>query len=56
MVLAFFVTKQDMARVVFVGAATFKSLSLNDAVFAGSNLLNGLVEVLISNRKVCMHG
>ena len=44
--LPFFVTKQDKARVVFDGAATFKGLSLNDAVFGGSNLLNGLVEVL----------
>ena len=44
--LLFFVIKQDKARDVFDGAATFKGLSLNDAVFAGSNLLNGLVEVL----------
>ena len=30
---------------VFDGAATFRDLSLNDAVFSGANLLNGLVDV-----------
>ena len=31
---------------VFDGAATFRGLSLNDNVFSGANLLNGLVDVL----------
>ena len=44
--LPFFVTKQDKARVVFDGAATSRGLSLNDAVFSGAKLLNGLVDVL----------
>ena len=43
--LPFFVSKQDKPRVVFDGAATFQGLSLNDAVFPGVNLLNGLVGV-----------
>ena len=30
--LPFFVTKQDKARVVFDGAATFEEAALNDAV------------------------
>ena len=44
--LPFFVTKQDKARVVFEGAATFKGVTLNDAVHSKINLLNGVVEVL----------
>ena len=43
--LPFFVSKQDKPRVVLDGAATYQSLSLNDAVFSGVNLLNGLVGV-----------
>ena len=45
--LPFFVTKQDKPRVVFDGGASFKGVSLNDAVLAGENLLNNLVEVLM---------
>ena len=41
--LPFFVTKQDKAKVVFDGAATFKGAPLNDAVHSEINLLNGLV-------------
>ena len=48
--LPFFVTKQDKPRVVFDGAASFKDVSLNDAVLAGENLLNNLVEVLMRFR------
>ena len=48
--LPFFVTKQDKPRVVFDGAASFKGVSLNDAVLAGENLLNNLVEVLMRFR------
>ena len=44
--LPFFVTKQAKSRVVFNGAATYKGVSLNDAVYPGENLLNGLVDVL----------
>ena len=44
--LPFFVTKQEKSRVVFDGAATFNCTALNDAVFSGINLLNGLVDVL----------
>ena len=44
--LPFFVTKQAKSRVVFDGAATYKGVSLNDAVYPGENLLNGLVDVL----------
>ena len=44
--LPIFVTKQDEARVVFDGATTLKGLSLNDPVFSGANLLNGLVGVV----------
>ena len=43
--LPFFVTKQEKSRVVFDGAATFYGTALNDAVFPGINLLNGLIEV-----------
>ena len=43
--LPFFVTKKDKAIVVFDGAATFRGLSLNDAVFSGAKLLNGLIDV-----------
>ena len=48
--LPFFVTKQDKPRVVFDSAASFKGVSLNDAVLAGENLLNNLVEVLMRFR------
>ena len=44
--LPFFVTKQDKPRVVYDGAATVAGVSLNQAVLAGTNLLNNLVEVL----------
>ena len=44
--LPFFVTKQAKSIVVFDGAATYKGVSLNDAVYPGENLLNGLVDVL----------
>ena len=44
--LPYFVTKQGKPRVVFDGAATFGGVSLNQAVLAGTNLLNSLVEVL----------
>ena len=39
-------TKQGKPRVVYDGAATFEGVSLNQAVLAGTNLLNNLVEVL----------
>ena len=45
-----FVTKQDKARVVLDGAATFKGAALNDAVHSGINLLNNLIEVLTKFR------
>ena len=48
--LPFFVTKQNKTRVVFDGAATYGGVALNDAVFAGTNLLNDLVSVLIRFR------
>ena len=48
--LPFFVTKQDKARVVFDGTATFKEVALNDAVHSGINLLNNLIEVLTKFR------
>ena len=44
--LPYFVTKQGKPHVVYDGAATFGSVSLNQAVLAGTNLLNNLVEVL----------
>ena len=44
--LLFFVTKQDKPRVVYDGAATVAGVSLNQALLAGANLLNNLVEVL----------
>ena len=44
--LPFFVTKQEKARVVYDGAAMHKGMSLNQAIFEGTNLLNNLVEVL----------
>ena len=55
--LPFFVTNQDKPRVVFDGAAKFEGAALNDAVLPGSNLLNGLVDVLIRfrvGRYACM--
>ena len=39
-------SKQDKPRVLCDGAATFQSLSLNEAILPGVNLLNGLVGVL----------
>ena len=48
--LLFFVTKQNKPRVVFDRAATYGGVALNDAVFAGTNLLNSLVNVLIRFR------
>ena len=48
--LPFFVTKQEKARVVYDGAATFRGKCLNQAVLAGTNLLNNLAEVLIRFR------
>ena len=53
LLLPFFVTKQDKARVVYDGddgAATFRGKCLNQAVLAGTNLLNNLVEVLMRFR------
>ena len=44
--LPFFVTKSAKPRVVYDGAAAVQGMSLNQAVFAGENLLNNLVEVL----------
>ena len=38
----FFFTKRNKPRVVFDGAATCGGVALNDAVFAGTNLLNSL--------------
>ena len=48
--LCSFVTKQEKARVVYDGVATFKGKCLNQAVLAGTNLLNNFVEVLIHFR------
>ena len=48
--LPFFVTKQAKSRVVFNGTVTYKGVLLNDAVYPGENLLNGLVDVL-----TCFH-
>ena len=48
--LPFFGTKHEKARVVYDGAATFKGKYVNQAVLAGTNLLNNLVEVLIRFR------
>ena len=44
--LPFFVTKQDKPRVVYDGAAKVGGTCLNQAVLAGPNLLNNLMEVL----------
>ena len=44
--LPVFVTKSAKPTVVYDGAAAFQDMSLNQAVFAGENLLNNLVEVL----------
>ena len=48
--LPFFVTKTAKPRVVYDGAATVGGKSLNRAVLAGENLLNGLVDVLMRFR------
>ena len=44
--LPFFVTNPAKPRVVHDGAATTEGMSLNQAVLAGENLLNGLLDVL----------
>ena len=44
--LPFFVTRSAKPRVVYDGAAMVEGMSLNQAVLAGENLLNNLVEVL----------
>ena len=44
--LPYFVTKQGKPRVVYDGAATFGGVCLNQAMLAGINFLNNLVEVL----------
>ena len=49
--LPFFVTKSAKPRVVYDGAAAVQGMSLNQAVFAGENLLNNLVEVLTRFRR-----
>ena len=48
--LSFFVTKTAKPRVVYDGAATAGGISLNRAVLAGENLLNGVVDVLMRFR------
>ena len=48
--LPFFVTNPARPRVVYDGAATTKGMSLNQAVLAGENLLNGLLDVLMRFR------
>ena len=48
--LPFFVTKSATSRVVYDGAAVAEGMSINQAVLAGENLLNGLVGVLIHFR------
>ena len=48
--LPFFVTKQGKPRVVYDDAATVGGVCLNQAVLAGTNLLNNLVEVLVRFR------
>ena len=48
--LSFFVTKQEKTRAVYDGAATFTCKCRNQAVLAGTNLQNDLVEVLIRFR------
>ena len=48
--LPFFVAKTAKPRVVYDGAATVGGESLNRAVLAGENLLNGLVDVLMRFR------
>ena len=50
MVLAFFVTCTAKPRVVYDGAAELNSMSINQAVLAGENLMNGSVDVLIRFR------
>ena len=48
--LPFFVSKTVKPRVVYDGAATAGGVSLNRAILAGKNLLNGLVDVLMRFR------
>ena len=48
--LPFFVTKTDDPKVVYDGAATTGGGSLNGAVLARKNFLNGLVDVLMHFR------
>jgi len=48
--LPFFVTTAAKPRVVYDGASTVEGMSINQAVLAGENLLNNLVDVLIRFR------
>ena len=48
--LLFFVNNPAKPRVVYVGAVTTEGMSLNQAVRAGENLLNGLLDVLMRFR------
>ena len=48
--IPFFVTKMAKPRAVYNGAATAGGESLNRAVLASENLLNGLVDVLMRSR------
>ena len=48
--LPFFVTKSAKPRVFYDGAAVAEGMSVNQAVLAGENLLNGLLQVLIRFR------
>ena len=46
----FFVTKTERSRVVYDGAAKVDGKSLNQAVLAGENLLNNLLQMLLRFR------
>ena len=48
--LPFFVSKTEKPRVVYDGAAKTNGKSLNQAISAGENLLNNLLQVLLRFR------